>query len=128
MLIADDHAAFRSFLHSKLQEWGFRSIVEVADGLEAVTKAAELQPDLVLLDIRMPKLNGLEAAAQIRLLAPQSRVVFVSLHADSDIVESALRDGASGYVLKARIEHELLPAIEAALQGKRFISPGLLPD
>lgn len=127
VLIADDYAAFRSFLRRKLGEKGFRSIVEAEDGLEAVAKAAELQPDLVLLDIAMPKLSGIEAAARIHLLAPQSKVLFVSLNTDSDIVQSALSDGARGYVLKSRIERELLPAIEAALQGKRFVSPGLYP-
>lgn len=127
ILIVDDSTAFRSFLRSKLQKRGFRSIVEAADGLEAVAKAAELQPDLVLLDIAMPKLSGIDAAARIRLLAPQSKVLFVSLNTDSDIVQSALSDGARGFVLKSRIEHELLPAVEAALQGKRFVSPGLYP-
>lgn len=127
VLIADDYAAFRSFLRLKLGEKGFRSIVEAEDGLEAVAKAIELQPDLVLLDIAMPKLSGIEAAARIRLLAPQSKVLFVSLNTDSDIVQSALREGARGYVLKSRIEHELLPAIEAVLQGKRFVSAGLYP-
>ena len=127
ILIVDDNAAFRTFLRSKLQERGFRSIVEAADGLEAVAKAAELQPDLVLLDIAMPKLSGLDAAARIHLLAPQSRVLFVSLNTDSDIVQSALSNGARGHLLKSRIEHELLPAVEAAIQGKRFVSPGLYP-
>lgn len=127
VLIADDNAAFRSFLRLKLGEKGFRCIVEAEDGLEAVAKAMELQPDLVLLDIAMPKLSGIEAAARMRLLAPQSKVLFVSLNTDSDIVQSALREGARGYVLKSRIEHELLPAIEAVLQGKRFVSAGLYP-
>jgi DNA-binding NarL/FixJ family response regulator len=127
VLIADDYAAFRSFLRLKLGEKGFRSIVEAEDGLDAVAKAMELQPDLVLLDIAMPKLSGIEAAARIGLVAPQTKVLFVSLSTDSDIVQSALREGARGYVLKSRIEHELLPAIEAVLQGKRFISPDLYP-
>ena len=127
ILIVDDYAAFRSFLRLTLQEKGFRSIVEAADGLEAVAKAEELQPDLVLLDIAMPKISGIEAAAQIRLLAPQSRVLFVSQNTDSSIAQFALNDGAGGYVLKSRINHELLPAIEAVLQGKRFISPDLYP-
>ena len=128
ILIVDDSTAFRSFLRLKLEEKGFHSIVEAEDGLEAVAKAMELRPDLVLLDIAMPKLSGIDAAARIHLLAPQSKVLFVSLHTDSDIVQSALSDGARGYVLKSRIEHELLPAVEAALQGKKFVSPGLYPD
>ena len=127
ILIVDDYAAFRSFLRLKLGEKGFRSIVEAADGLEAVAKAEELQPDLVLLDIAMPNLSGIEAAARIGLVAPQSRVLFVSQNTDSSIAQLALNDGAGGYVLKSRIDHELLPAIEAVLQGKRFISPDLYP-
>ena len=118
---------FRSFLRLKLEQSGFRSTVEAVDGLEAVAKAKELQPDLVLLDIAMPKLSGIEAAARIRLVAPQSKVLFVSQNTDSDIAQLALSDGARGYVLKSRIYHELVPAIEAVLQGKRFVSPGLLP-
>lgn len=105
---------------------GFRSIVEAAD-LEAVAKAAELPPDLVLLDIAMPKLSGIDAAARIRLHAPQSKVLFVSQNTDSSIAQSALSNGAGGYALKSRIDHELLPAIEAVLQGKKFVSPGLYP-
>lgn len=125
VLIADDYAAFRSFLCSKLQENGFGSLVEAVDGLDAVAKAAELQPDLVLLDIGMPMLNGIEAAARIRLVAPQSKVLFVSQNTDSVIAQLALSNGAGGYVLKSRIDHELLPAIETVLQGKRFVSAGL---
>lgn len=127
VLIADDYAAFRSFLRSKLQESGLGPAVEAVDGLDAVAKAAELQPSLVLLDISMPKLSGIEAAARIRLVAPQSKVLFVSQNTDSDIAHLALSEGAQGYVLKSKIDHELLPAIEAVLQGKRFVSPGLHP-
>ena len=125
VLIADDYAAFRSFLCSKLQENGFGSLVEAVEGLDAVAKAAELQPDLVLLDIGMPMLNGIEAAARIRLVAPQSKVLFVSQNTDSVIAQLALSNVAGGYVLKSRIDHELLPAIETVLQGKRFVSAGL---
>lgn len=106
-------------------ENGFQAVAEAADGLEAVKKAAEIQPDLVLLDIGMPKLNGIEAAAQIRLLAPQSKVLFVSQNTDSGIAQLALSDRARGYVLTSRIGRELLPAIEAVLLGKRFVSAGL---
>lgn len=90
-----------------------------------MAKAAELQPDLVLLDIGMPRLDGIKAAARIRLLAPQSKVLFVTQNVDPDIMQSALSDESRGYVWKSEIERELLPAIGAVLPGKIFVSPGL---
>ena len=122
IVIADDFAAFRSFVRSKLQENGFQNVAEASDGLEAVAKAAELQPDLLILDIGMPNLDGIKAAAQIRSIAPESKILFVSQNTDTDILQSALSDGAGGYVCKSEIDHELLPAIEAVFEGKRFVS------
>jgi DNA-binding NarL/FixJ family response regulator len=121
IVIADDFAAFRWFVRSKLQENGFQNVAEASDGLEAVAKAADLHPDLVLLDIGMPNLNGIKAAEQIRSIAPESKILFVSQNTDPDIVESALSDGAGGFVCKSEINRELLPAIEAVLAGKRFV-------
>lgn len=125
VLIADDFEAFRSFVRSKLHENGFQAVAEAADGLEAVVKAAELQPGLVLLDLAMPELNGIEAAIRIRAIAPQAKILFVSQQTDPDIVRSALSDGAVGYVHKSEVDHELLPAIDAVLGGRRFVSQGL---
>jgi response regulator NasT len=122
VLIADSFCPFRCSLRRKLHENGFLTIVEAVDGLEAVTKAAELQPDLVLLDIAMPKLNGIEAAARIRTVDSHSKIIFVSQNTDPDVVESALSDGAKGYIYKSEINHDLLPAIDAVLGGKRFVS------
>ena len=121
IVIADDFVEFRRFVRSKLQGNEFHIVAEAADGLEAVTKTAMLQPDLVLLDIQMPKLNGLEAAAQIRSIAPQSKILFVSQNTDPDIVQSAMSDGAAGYLCKSKINRQLVPAIESALAGKRFV-------
>jgi|SRR6516225_10945207 len=121
IVIADDFAEFRRFVRSKLQGDGFHIVAEAADGLEAVEKAAMLQPDLVLLDIQMPKLNGLEAATQIRSIAPQSKTPFVSQSTDPDIVHSAMRDGAARYLCKSKISRELVPAIEAAIAGKKTV-------
>ena len=97
-------------------------ICEVSDGLEAVHKAEELKPDLILLDIGLPTLNGIEVARQIRKLAPDSKIVFLSQESSSEVVEEALRLGAWGYVLKTRAGSDLLPAVEAVLSGKRFVS------
>jgi len=101
-------------------------ICEVSDGLEAVQKAEELQPDLVLLDIGLPNLNGIEAARRIRELSPKSRILFVSEDRSWDIAGEALRTGANGYVVKSDAASELLPAVEAVLQGKQFVSSGLI--
>ena len=124
VVIVDDFAPFRRLLRSKLEVNGLQTVAEASDGLEAVAKAAELQPDLVLLDIGLPKLNGIKAAAQIHSIAPQSKILFVSLDSAPEIVRSLLRDGAWGYVRKSEINRELENAIEAVLQGERFVSAG----
>jgi DNA-binding NarL/FixJ family response regulator len=102
--------------------------VEVAsDGLEAVQKAEELQPDLILLDVGLPKLNGMEVARRVRNLAPSAKILFLSVESDPDLVTEALRLG-SGYVHKPRVESDLLRAIEAVLKGETFVSPNLEPN
>jgi DNA-binding response OmpR family regulator len=97
----------------------------VSDGLDAVQKAQELQPDLILLDIGLPKLNGLEAGRRIRTISPNSRILFLSQESSPDVVQEALSLGARGYVLKARAQSDLLSAIDAVLGGKQFVSRGL---
>jgi len=99
-------------------------IGEVSDGLEAVQQAEELQPDLILHDIALPILNGIEAARRIRKVSPASRILFVSENRSTD-AEEALRAGGLGYVVKSDAEKDLLPGIDAALHGKRFISASL---
>ena len=104
-------------------------IGEAADGMEAVQKAEELHPDLILLDVGLPVLNGLEAARRILKLSPRSRILFLSGNMSRDIAEEALRLGAAGYVVKSDAASELLPAVESVLEGKRFISTSLAaPD
>ena len=97
-------------------------IFEASAGAEAVQKAEELKPDLILLDIDLPEMNGIEAARRIRQLLPNSRIVFLSSDNSLDVVQVALSTGAQGYVYKARAQSDLLPAIDAALRGKRFVS------
>jgi CheY-like chemotaxis protein len=99
-----------------------RVVCEVSDGLEAVQKAQELQPDLILLDIGLPTLNGMQVARQIRKLVPESKILFLSQESSTDVVHQALSVGAAGYVVKASAASELLLAIESVLRGGHFIS------
>lgn len=99
-----------------------RIVGVVSDGLEAVLKAEELQPDLILLDIGLPKVTGIEAARQIRKVAPKSKILFVSEALDRDVAHSALSEGGHGCVLKSDAYNELLAAVEEVMQGKQFVS------
>jgi DNA-binding NarL/FixJ family response regulator len=115
ILVADDFAEWRVRVRSMLQarpEW--QVIGEACDGLEAVQRTTELRPDIVLLDIGMPMLNGIEAAKRIREHSPSSRIIFVTQESDADIRTAALATGAEGYLLKAHAMNELLPAVEAS--------------
>ena len=126
VLLADDYEPWRRCVASLFlthPEW--RIIEEVCDGLDAVKKAQELNPDLVLLDLSLPKLNGVEAAARIRQTAPATKILFITAYQDSSAMQTVLRDDAEGYVLKWDIARELLPAVEAVLWGEKFISPKL---
>jgi DNA-binding NarL/FixJ family response regulator len=123
VLVVEDFEPFRQFICSTLEKRGeLRVICEVSDGLEAVQKAGELKPDLILLDIGLPTLNGIEAARQIRKLVPEAKIIFVSQESSADVVQEALSLGAWGYVVKARAGSELLAAVEAVLSGKQFVS------
>jgi DNA-binding NarL/FixJ family response regulator len=126
VLVVDDYEAFRRFICSTLVKNPRVEIVgEASDGLEAVRKADELQPDLIVLDIGLPKLNGIEAARQICKLVPQSKILFLTLESSADVVQEALFAGARGYVAKAKAGTELLAAMEAILEGGRFVSSSL---
>jgi DNA-binding NarL/FixJ family response regulator len=125
ILVADDFRPFRQFICTTLKKSRFRFIEQASDGLEAVRKAAELQPDLILLDIGLPQLNGIEAAKRISKVAPLSKILFVSLETSPDVVHMALNVGGMGYVDKSSISADLLPAIESVLAGRRFVSASL---
>jgi DNA-binding NarL/FixJ family response regulator len=126
VLVVDDFEPFRRLVCAALGERPDLEVEgEASDGLEAVQKAVELKPDLILLDIGLPKLNGIEAARQIREVAPDAKIIFVSQETSADVVLEAMSLGALGYVAKTRFGTDLLDAIEAGLQGKLFISAGL---
>ena len=125
VLVVEDFVAFRQFILSMLASMpDLRVIGEVSDGLDAVHKSAERQPDLVLLDIGLPRLNGIEAARQIRkLVFPEPKIIFLTQESSFDVLQEALGLGAQGYVVKAMAESELLAAVETVLSGKTFVSP-----
>jgi DNA-binding NarL/FixJ family response regulator len=126
VLVVEDFAPFRQFVRSTLAKRPDLQIVgEVADGLDAVRKAELLEPDLVLLDLGLPTLNGIDAARQIRKLVPVSKIIFVTQESSYELLEEALHLGAWGYVLKARAASDLLAAVDAALEGRHFLSVGL---
>jgi DNA-binding NarL/FixJ family response regulator len=126
VLLVDDYEPFRRFVASILQQESELQIVaEVSDGVEAVRKTAELQPDLILLDIGLPQLSGIEVGRRIRRLSPTSKIIFLSQQSSPDFVEEAFRLGAWGYVFKVDAGRELLAAVNAALRGEKFVSSRL---
>ncbi|MGC1646740.1 MAG: response regulator [Candidatus Sulfotelmatobacter sp.] len=126
VLVVEDYEPFRRFICSTLgKRPELRIVGEESDGLEAVHKAEELQPDLILMDVGLPTLNGIEAARRIRKLSPESKILFVSQESSADVVQAAFRLGALGYVVKTNAAIELLAAVEAVRQGRQFVSAGL---
>jgi DNA-binding NarL/FixJ family response regulator len=116
VLIAEDFPLFRQFVCSTLAKGRDLEVIgEVSDGLEAVQRAVELKPDLILLDIGLPRMNGIEAARQIRKLVPECKIIFLSQESSANVVEEALNTGACGYVVKARAGSQLLAAVDAAI-------------
>lgn len=120
-IIADDVEDFRRFMRLMLKERPECEVVgEVSDGLQAVQQAEELQPDLILLDLGLPTLNGIEAARRIRKLSPNSKILFFTQNSSREIAERALRTGANGYLSKSDAT-ELLRAVETVLKGEKFV-------
>lgn len=116
ILLVDDFEPFRAFVYSTLAKRAeFQVVGEASDGLQAVQKALELKPDLIVMDIGLPSLNGLEAARRILELVPKSKVIFLSQDSSAEVMQEALSVGACGYVLKIKAASDLLPAIDAAI-------------
>lgn len=124
-LIVEDFKEFSRFVVLTLQQRAEIELYQASDGLEGVQRAEELQPDLVVLDIALPRLNGIEAARRIRKVSPNSKILFLTQESSGEVVEVAMRLGARGYVLKVNAADELLVAVDEVLQGKQFIGRGV---
>lgn len=128
ILVVDDYEPWCRFVCSSLENVPQLRVVGVAaDGLEALQKAQSLRPDLILLDIAMPRMNGLESAETLTKLSPQARILFLSQELSPEMTQAAFRLGAMACILKSRAARELLPAIEAVLAGKRFFDGAAQP-
>jgi DNA-binding NarL/FixJ family response regulator len=125
VLLADDHSIVRRGLRSLLEEADHSVVAEAADGLDAVRLCEEHRPDLLILDIAMPKLNGIEVAARAQKLDHPPGVIMLSMHADESYILRALAAGARAYLLKSATDEDLLPAIRAVAAGKPFFSPAV---
>ncbi len=126
VLLADDHAVMRSGLRLLIDNQADMHVVgEAGDGLQAIDQAAALQPDVVLLDLTMPKIDGLTSLKQIRERAPHTRVLILTMHADEQYLREALSRGAAGYVVKQAADQEVLSAIRAVMRGELYIHPSM---
>jgi two-component system, NarL family, response regulator NreC len=125
VLLADDHAIVRRGLRSLLEDSGHPVVAEAADGLDAVRLCEEHRPDLLIVDVGMPKLSGIEVAARAQKLDPPPAVIMLSMHDDESYILRALAAGARAYLLKDATDEDLFPAIGAVVAGKRFFSPAV---
>ena len=120
VLVVDDFKPFREFVRSILAERPKWEVIgESSDGPEAVQKAVELKPDLILLDLGLPTMNGIEVARRFRELVPDAKIIFFTQESSVDLMEEALRMGVSGYVMKAKAGSRLLPAMDAVMSGEQ---------
>ena len=121
-MLADDHRMLREGLRRSMTEEGFQVVGEAGDGEEAVRLAAELQPDVILMDVSMPDVDGVEATRRIRDLIPETRVIMLTMHPDQDVVAAALRAGAAGYLVKDCSTEEIAEAVRLAASDDAAIS------
>ena len=125
VLLADDHLIVRQGLRALLEREGFRVVGEAADGREAVHLAGGSHPDVAILDLAMPSLNGLDAARELLRADPRMKAILLTMHTEDPYVLEALRAGVSGYVLKTQAGDDLIQAIREVLRGSIYLSPGV---
>ena len=123
--LADDHVLVRQGLKSLLEREGFQVVAEAADGQEAVRQVESLQPDIAVMDVSMPTLNGLNAAREISRSFPKTRTILLTQHDESQYIREALEAGVKGYVLKNQVASDLLQAIRQVSRGQVYLSPGV---
>lgn len=124
-MLADDHRMLREGLRRSMDERGFEIVGEARDGAEAVDLAAAVKPDVILMDVSMPELGGVEATRQIKARQPEVRIVMLTMHADQDVLADAIRAGANGYLVKDCSTDEIASAIETVAAGETALSPRL---
>jgi two-component system, NarL family, response regulator DegU len=125
LMLADDHRMLREGLRRSMSERGFEIVGEARDGAEAVELAAALRPDVILMDVTMPEMDGVEATRQIKARHPEIRIVMLTMHADQDVLADAIRAGANGYLVKDCSTDEIASAIETVAGGETALSPRL---
>jgi len=125
LLLADDHRMLRDSLRRSMEENGFDVVGEAGDGAEAVQLAQELRPDVVLMDVSMPNLDGVEATRQITRLVPEAQVVMLTMHADGEVMARAIQAGAIGYLVKDCAITDVVSAVRLAASGESVLSPDL---
>jgi DNA-binding NarL/FixJ family response regulator len=125
LLLADDHRMLREGLRRSMNDQGFDVVGEARDGEEAVRLAAELRPDVILMDVTMPEVDGVEACRQVRAELPDTKVLMLTMHADQSVLANAIRAGACGYLVKDCSTEEIASAVRMAVSGETVLSPQL---
>ena len=125
LMLADDHRMLREGLSRSMREQGFDIVGEAGDGAEAVALALTVRPDVILMDVTMPEIDGVEACRQVRAQLPDTKVVMLTMHADQGVLTSAIRAGATGYLVKDCSTEEIASAVRMAAGGETALSPQL---
>jgi DNA-binding NarL/FixJ family response regulator len=125
VVLADDHALVRQSLKSLLEREGFQVVAEASDGQEALRHVESLKPDIAVVDISMPTLNGLEAARQLSVSSPKTKTILLTQHDEEQYLSEALEAGVKGYVLKSQVANDLIQALRQVSRGEVYLSPGV---
>jgi DNA-binding NarL/FixJ family response regulator len=125
LMLADDHRMLREGLSRSMSEHGFDVVGEARDGVEAVTMACNVRPEVILMDVTMPEMDGVEACRQVRAALPETRIVMLTMHADQEVLANAIRAGACGYLVKDCSTEEIADAVRMAANGDTALSPQL---